>query len=144
MDATLGITGYTVDTFETTTLIPGLSIVLSGGVATTTFSGTLPNLFNTNVCPGLSDNTAWDGNDAVINTITNWSPGLLRNAYLRVDGTGGTLITSVEFQNLTATDVLIVDHVAVAAATATPEPGTAGLLLPVALAMAIRRLLMAA
>ncbi len=31
MDAALGITGYTTITFETTTLLPGLTITLTGG-----------------------------------------------------------------------------------------------------------------
>jgi hypothetical protein len=52
----------------------------------------------------------------------NWTPGLARNAYLRVDGTGGTTITSVAFQNLTASDVLVFDHVAVSGVIALPEP----------------------
>ena len=31
----------------------------------------------------------------------NWSPGFTRNAYLRIDTTGGSVITSVGFENLT-------------------------------------------
>jgi hypothetical protein len=187
MDATLGVTGFTEDTFETTTLISGLTIALTGGVTPTTFSGTLPTLFDQSVCPGLTDNSVWDGTHGVINTTTNtmsnctgpaniatlatfnyapgatsfgigmgnfqslsspsfpitnhelfvngvdqgvletlaganWTPGLARNAYLRVDGTGGTTITSVAFQNLTASDVLVFDHVAVSGVIALPEP----------------------
>jgi hypothetical protein len=36
MDTTLGLTGYTIDGFESTTLIPGLTISLSGGVPSAT------------------------------------------------------------------------------------------------------------
>jgi hypothetical protein len=52
----------------------------------------------------------------------DWTPGLARNAYLRIDGTGGTMITSVGIENLTAADVLVFDHVAVSGAAAVPEP----------------------
>ena len=186
MDATLGLTGDTIDDFETTTLIPNLSYTLSGnGVSTTTFTS-LPGLFAQGGCPGLTDNVAWDGSDAVINTPTNsmssctspiniaqtitfnyaggtslfgigfsnfqstsspsypitnhelfvngidmgtlealagadWTPGLARNAYLEIDGTAGTLISSVEIENLSAADVLMFDHLAVSPA-AIPEP----------------------
>jgi hypothetical protein len=191
MDATLGTTGFTVDTFETTTLIPGLTITLSGGVPLTTLTS-LPAVFDTSVCGSLSANSQWDGADAVVNIATNsvsncstpaniagqitlnyapgaasfgvgfgnfqslsfptipitnhelfvngvdlgvletlaganFTPGLARNAYLRIDGTAGTLITSVAVENLTATDVLVLDHVAVQAApSGAPEPATGG------------------
>ena len=192
MDATLGTTGYTIDNFETTTLIPGLTITLSGGVPLTTFTS-LPALLDQGACPGLTDNTAWDGTHVVANITTNtfsnctgpaniassmalnyvpgttslgvgfgnfqsvstppsqfpitnhelfvngidegvletlaganWTPGLARNTYLRVDGTSGTMITSITVTNLTASDVLLLDHVAAApSVTAIPEPSTA-------------------
>jgi hypothetical protein len=190
MDATLGITGYTIDSFESTTLIPNLSVTLSGGVTTTTYTGSLPNVFNENTCPGLTTNAAWDGVNTLTNTIgiipsncstptniaqfinlnyaggtaslgfgmgnfqslntppsqfpitnhelfvngidegsleslagSKWTPGLELNAYLRIDGTNGTLINSVEIENLTAPDVLMIDHLAVAPSTSpVPEP----------------------
>lgn len=50
-----------------------------------------------------------------------WSPGIVRNGYLRIDATGSTAITSVTFQNNTAVDFLMVDHLAVQTNT-TPEP----------------------
>jgi hypothetical protein len=187
MDSTLGVTGYTIGNFETLPLIPGVTIVLSGGgVPLTTFTS-LPNLFDQAVCGSLSDNSAWDGTHAVINSTTNtisncntpanisntivvnygpgasslglgfgnfqslsgpipitnhelfvngvdmgvietlaganWTPGLARNAYLRIDTTGGTSITSVAIQNLTALDVLVLDHLAIRPATTpVPEP----------------------
>jgi hypothetical protein len=187
MNATLGVTGFTVGTFESTALISGLTITLSGGVPLTTFSS-LPALFDQTVCGSLSDNSTWDGTHGVINTTTNslsncnspaniadlttfnygpgatsfgigfgnfqslaftqipitnhelfvnggdmgvletlagskFTPGLARNAYLRIDGTAGTTITSVAIQNLTNPDVLVFDHVAVQqAVTAVPEP----------------------
>jgi hypothetical protein len=198
MDATLGTTGYTVDDFESTTLISGLTISLTGGVTSTTWTS-LPALFDQGACPGLTTNQAWDGTHAVISTTTNaasncngpanistfftfnyapgttsfglglsnfqstspaspsfpitqhelfvngvdmgvletlagavWSPGLVRNAYLRVDGTNGTVTTSIGFENLTASDVLMIDHLAVAPSvtTPTPEPAAAGVVVP--------------
>jgi hypothetical protein len=56
----------------------------------------------------------------------NWTPGIVRNAYLRVDATGGSTITYVGFKNLSGNDFLIFDHLAV---SAVPEPSTTGLLL---------------
>ena len=35
LDATVGTSGYTIVTFETPTLTPGLSIIVTGGVAST-------------------------------------------------------------------------------------------------------------
>jgi len=186
MDATLGVTGFTVDTFENATLIPGLTYTLGGGVPTTTYS-TLPALFSESACGSLTADSVWDGTDGVTNTTgnapsncstptniantitfnyasgassfgigfgnfqspnspqfpitnhelfvngidmgeletlagSNWTAGLARNAYLRIDGTGGTMITSVEIENLTASDVLVFDHLAVSGETPVPEP----------------------
>jgi hypothetical protein len=207
MDAALGITGYTIDTFETTTLIPGLTITLSGGVTTTTWT-VLPNLFDQGVCGSLSI-AAWDGTHAATNSVTNlmnscsgptglanlttfnyapgttsfgislsnfqsisppspqfpitnhelfvngadmgvletlaganWSPGIVRNAYLRVDATGGSSISSVGFENLSnsaGVDFLGFDRLAVVApVTGAPEPGSAWLLLPGVLTVLVR------
>jgi hypothetical protein len=198
MDATLGITGFQIDTFESTTLLSGLTISLSGNVTATTETS-LPNLFNVNTSgDGFETNNQWDGTDIVSNSPTNliapsfaalttfnyaagatsfgvglsnfqstspaspffpitqhelfvngvdlgvietlaganWSPGIVRNAYLRVDATGGSTITSVGIQNntvgggSTSGDFLIFDHLAIqpATQTAAPEPGTFGLL----------------
>jgi len=191
MDAALGVTGYTIDTFESTSFIPGLTINLTGGVPNTTWTS-LPNLFDEGSCGSLTANSAWDGTHEVLNVLNNtvtsctgpaniaqfitfnygpgatslgigmgnfqslsspsfpitnhelfvngvdmgqletlaggaWTAGLARNAYLRIDATGGTSITSVEFENLTGSgsDVLGFDHLAVLpAATTVPEPGT--------------------
>lgn len=185
MDATFGTTGYLVDDFETTALISGLTITLSGNVSTTTWS-TLPSLFNPAIQgDGLETNNQWDGSHVVDNAISNqlsggsWAtlttfnygaasfgiglssfqspptpgglavgnhelfvngvdmgmietlaganltPGIVRNAYLRVDATGGSEITSMGFENLVPTsgqeDFLIFDHLAVVPA---PEPST--------------------
>jgi hypothetical protein len=193
MDATLGTTGRPTDNFETTTLLPGLTIVLSGGVATTTETS-LPALFNGDTFSSFTANQAWDGTDTASNAIgnlpnstttptnianlitflyapgtlsfgiglsnfqstsplssqfpltnhelfvngvdmgvletlagSNWSPGLVRNAYLRIDST--VPITSVGFENLlqppSQQDFLMFDHLTVAAnVTSVPEPGT--------------------
>src|ERR1700677_2994709 len=69
MDAALGITGFTIDDFSSTTLTPGLTIALSGGVTATTWT-TLPNLFNQNVCGTLST-ASWAGMYAATNSVTN-------------------------------------------------------------------------
>ncbi len=55
----------------------------------------------------------------------NFSPGLNRNAYLRIDGTNGDVIQSVGFANIGGriTDLLVFDHVAFASATV-PEPSS--------------------
>jgi hypothetical protein len=197
MDAALGITGYTIDTFEQTALLSGLSISLTGGVPATTWTS-LPNLFDTGVCGSLSVG-AWDGTHAATNSITNslnscttptglaalatfnyapgttsfgislsnfqsvnppspqfpvtnhelfvngvdvgvletlaganWSPGIVRNAYLRIDATGGSTITSVGFQNLASTgtvDFLAFDRLALLQSSSVPEPGSGVLLL---------------
>jgi hypothetical protein len=199
MDATLGVTGFQIDTFESTTLLTGLTISLSGNVTATTETS-LPNLFNVNTDgDSFETNNQWDGTDVATNSPTNrigvptfaalttfnyaagatsfgiglsnfqstspaspffpitqhelfvngvdlgvietlaganWSPGIVRNAYLRVDATGGSTITSVGIQNntvgggSTSGDFLIFDHLAIQAATQTavPEPGTFGLL----------------
>lgn len=178
MDSLLGVTGYTITDFETTTLPSGLSISLSGGVNSATWTS-LPTLFSDSACGSLSIG-AWDGTHAAINTTTNaldncsnpsniaslitftyspgttsfgislsnfqstnppspqfpvtnhelfvngvdlgqvevlagstWSPGVVRNAYLRIDAHNGTSITSVAFQNLSAADVLEFDHLAI-------------------------------
>jgi hypothetical protein len=189
MDANFGITGYIEDGFETTALISGLTITLSGNVPTTTWT-TLPTVFNPNTQgDGNETNNQWDGSDVVDNatnnqlsggswaTLTkfnyapgafsfgiglssfqspsspgglgvgnhelfvngvdmgmietlappNWSPGVVRNAYLRVDATGGSTITSVGFENILPPsqqeDFLIFDHLAVVPVPA-PEPST--------------------
>ena len=70
MYATLGITADTIDNFETTTLIPGLSITLSGGVTTTTWTS-LPNLLNPVAACGSLGTGPWDGTDVASSQIAN-------------------------------------------------------------------------
>lgn len=204
MDGALGITGYTIDTFEQTSLLPGLTVTLSGGVPVTTWSA-LPNLLDESSCGGLSA-AAWDGTHYASNLTTNqlsncnspaniassitfdyapgttsfavglsnfqspnspqfpitnhelfvngvdmgvletlaganWSPGIMRNAFLRIDITGGS-INSVGFSNLTSSDFLVFDHLAVAPASTTPPvvPEPASLvLMGTGLALASKR-----
>jgi hypothetical protein len=193
MDAALGITGFTIDDFSSTTLTPGLTIALSGGVTATTWT-TLPNLFNQNVCGTLST-ASWAGMYAATNSVTNqldsctspsglaqlttfnyapgttffgiglanfqsldspenpitnhelfvngvdmgeietlagaeWSPGVVLNAYLVIDATNGSSITSVGFENLSASpaDFLGFSELAVQT-SAVPEPSSGWLLL---------------
>ena len=70
MDATFSTTGRPTDDFETTTMLPGLTIVLSGGVATTTETS-LPALFNGDTFSTLTQNQFWDGTDTATNAIGN-------------------------------------------------------------------------
>jgi hypothetical protein len=201
MDATFSTTGRPTDNFESTTLLAGLTIVLSGGVATTTETS-LPALFNGDTFSPFTQNQAWDGTHTASNALgnlpnstttptnianlitfnyapgtlsfgiglsnfqstnppspqfpvtqhelfvngvdlgvletlagSNWSPGLVRNAYLRIDS--NVPITSVGFENVNQPpaqqDFLMFDHLTVAAGgTSVPETGT-GLLLGTAL-----------
>jgi PEP-CTERM motif len=78
MDQTLGVTGYTIEGFESTTLIPGLSISLSNfdnGAPNETIT-TLPQLYNPSndfvLGQSLSTNL-WDGTNAFNNTPNNGS-----------------------------------------------------------------------
>jgi hypothetical protein len=78
MDQTLGVTGYTIEGFESTTLIPGLSISLSNfsnGAPNVTIT-TLPQLYNPSndlvLGQSLSTNL-WDGTNAFNNTPNNGS-----------------------------------------------------------------------
>jgi hypothetical protein len=194
MNTTLGITGYQVDSFESKTLLPGLTISLSGGgIGSPVTLTALANLYNVNSLPE-SANNEWDGTDALVNNplnqvpsnsstdasklitfnyapgttsfgiglsnfqsldspsfpITNhdlyvngvdlgtiealagpnWSPGLIRNAYLVIDATGGSVINSVGFQNdTTKVDFLLFDHLAVQGnVSGAPEPNAFPLL----------------
>lgn len=198
MNATLGVSGYTIDDFETTSFISGLTVTLSGGGVPTTTLTSLANLIDESVCGSLSADSVWDGTHGMVNTVNNalnscttptglaqfttfnyapgtasfgvgfgnfqslsfssipitnhelfvngqdmgtlealaganWTPGLARNGYLRIDGTGGTLITSVAIENLTAPDVLVFDHVAVEGPVGVPEPSVFLMLLPLGL-----------
>ena len=191
MDATLGTTGRLTDDFEQTALIPGLSIVLSGGVATTV-EMSLPALFNGDTFSPFTQNQFWDGTHTASNAIgnipnnastpsnianlitfnyapgtlsfgiglsnfqstntpggfavtqhelfvngvdigvldtlagVNWTPGLVRDAYLRIDN--NVPITSVGFENINQPpleqDFLMFDHLTIAGAVAVPEPVT--------------------
>ncbi len=72
MNAALGISQATIDSFESPALTPGLSITLSGGVGVTTTTWTsLPNLFNGNNCDTTLANQAWDGVNEVSNLVGN-------------------------------------------------------------------------
>lgn len=76
-DATLGITGYTIEDFEDLTLASGLQISVTSGNGGYGPSSTLPNTFNpfTDSTHGsafqLGGGGAWDGTRGLINTRTN-------------------------------------------------------------------------
>ena len=64
----------------------------------------------------------------------NRTPGLVRDAFLRIDASGGSTITTVGFENLTGSDGLLFDHLAVQVpASGVPEPSTGWLLVSVLL-----------
>jgi hypothetical protein len=188
-----------IDSFENATLLPGLSITLSGGVPTTTETS-LPALFNGDTFSTFTTNQAWDGVNSVTNAIgnapnsatnpnnianlttfrylpgttafgiglsnfqstdpaspffpvtqhdlivngvnlgsletlagNNWTSGIVRNGYLLITDTGGT-ITSVGIMNVnqppSTQDFLMFDHLAIAPGNSipTPEPSSLALL----------------
>jgi hypothetical protein len=62
--------------------------------------------------------------EGVIETLAgaNWTAGLHRNAYLRINAAEGTTITSVGIENLSSGDFLMLDHLAVPGQSVVPEP----------------------
>ena len=75
LDSNVGITGDLIDTFQTTTLLPGLTITLSGGNLSTPVTWTsLPAVFNGDTYPGgtgILNNQGWDGPETVGNATGN-------------------------------------------------------------------------
>jgi hypothetical protein len=114
MYSTLGISGgYMIDNFENGTLLPGLSITLSGGVPTTTWVASVPNLSNGNDC-GVP---TWDGTHAVTNSLNNvlnscYTPSGLANVttFTYAPGTTSFGIGFVNFQSLNSAQYPVTDH----------------------------------
>jgi len=192
MDAALGISGYTVEDFEDTALISGLTISFEGLIPENKSYTSLPKTFDS-AGDSQTANNFWDGTKVLTNagnglngpflpsaatnttfalasgapvigiglanfqsalsSLTNpfpvtdhtlfvngqnlgtveslagvnWSGGVtVRNAYLRIEGTEGSLITSIRFRNDTGQDFLVFDRFAVFASQsqAVPEPGS--------------------
>jgi hypothetical protein len=69
MDATLGISGYQIVTFEAASLPAGLSLTLTGAAGFPQSWTTLPSLFDVTLAPGgfPSANNQWDA----VHTATN-------------------------------------------------------------------------
>jgi hypothetical protein len=115
MDQTLGVTGYTIDGFESTTLIPGLSISLTNftnGAPNETFT-TLPQLYNPSNDIVLGQNLStnlWDGANALNNTPNNGSidsyggspPGAMATIFSFAGGATSVGIGLANFQSATA------------------------------------------
>ena len=117
MDATLGLTGYTIDNFESTTLIPGLTIDMNGFGVPDTVLTSLPNLYNENGCGTLSQNSAWDGTDAVINIASNAENSCSTPANIAqtitfnyAPGTTSFGIGMGNFQSLSGSQIPITNH----------------------------------
>lgn len=114
MYSTLGISGgYMIDNFESATLLPGLSIGLSGGVTPTTWASSLPNLSNGFDC-GIP---TWDGTHAVSNSVNNMLnscqvPSGLANltTFTYAPGTTSFGIGLVNFQSLSSPLFPLTDH----------------------------------
>ena len=116
MDATLGITGYTIDSFETTSLLPGLSITLSGGVPTTTWTS-LPATFDQGYCPSNYSTGAWDGTHIVTNATGNLTNSCFNPSNLAktitfnyAPGTSSLGISLGNFQSLSSPDIPVTNH----------------------------------
>lgn len=193
-DATLGITGYTIEDFEDTTLASGLLVGWETEAGNVTPASTIPFTFNPatddpygNAFGTYGGGGVWDGSRTLINTRTNQSysytagtnwgdivlsfttpatsvgfglqqnelqvflyingtnmgslqslTGLVpdgnRYGYIRIDGTSGTLITSLRLANTRSPsyDGFVIDHVAF---SAVPEPATTMLWLALAAAI---------
>jgi hypothetical protein len=82
MDATLGISGFTIENFEDTTLVAGLSYQLDGGLAQTSLPAT-------HDVAGVTFNTNWDGNRVLLGTTTNLVGGTVGN-HVQFNVAGGT------------------------------------------------------
>jgi len=114
MYSTLGINGgYMVDDFEDSTLLPGLSINLSGGVPATTWASSIPNLSNGFDC-GIP---TWDGQHGVTNSVNNMLnscqvPSGLANltTFTYAPGTTSFGIGLINFQSLSSTLYPLSDH----------------------------------
>jgi hypothetical protein len=75
-DATLGISGYTIETFESATLNAGVQIGWNTPAGNTAASSTLPNVFDPATDAGFGGafaTGAWDGTHGIINTRDNLS-----------------------------------------------------------------------
>lgn len=185
-DATIGVTGYSIESFESKTLISGVLIGVESPAGNRAPSSTLPNLFDPFADPFgnvfyRSGTGAWDGGHGVINTrdnlshsynaAGNWGDliinfntparsvgfsmqqmnqpaqvfvnGILagtfdtltglptngsRQGYVRIDATGGDVITSIRLNNgrVGFNDGFMIDHLAVALV---PEPEIHAMLL---------------
>src|SRR5690349_21265310 len=75
LDTNVGTTGDLIDTFQTTTLLSGLTITLSGGNLATPVTWTSPPaVFNGDTYPGgqgILTNQGWDGPETVGNATGN-------------------------------------------------------------------------
>lgn len=78
-DAAIGVTGFTIEDFEDTTLVSGLQVRLSGGTADYGPTGTLPHAFDPDaddpnganvLVPGI-----WDGTHVLMNRRNAPLPG---------------------------------------------------------------------
>lgn len=97
MDATLGITGYLIESFESAALLPGLTISLDGSSPLTS----LPNVHIVNPVH-LTADSQWDGSAAATNGLNNQvgsHSDLITFAYAAGAGSFGVGLGSFQSQN---------------------------------------------
>jgi len=172
MDTTLGLTGYQIENFEDTTLLPGLSIQYGTNTPITE----LPRIYDINASIVMSNgenfpngmpNNNWDGTHALINNVDNvfnfplvssmsfiiangaksfgiglanlqksnashdllvngvkiaditfpdlpnYTDGVVRNIYLRIEALANETISSVSILASSTNEVMIYDHIAI-------------------------------
>src|SRR5436190_1512233 len=75
-DATLGVSGYTVEDFEDVNLVASLKVSVDSPNGNLALTNVLPNTFNPNNDPYgntflIGGGGVWDGENGIINTRTN-------------------------------------------------------------------------
>jgi hypothetical protein len=115
MNEALGITGHAIDDFETTAFVTGLTMTLSGNVATTTYTG-LPSLQDEHQC-GAYIMGAWDGTHVASNAINNqlnscYTPTGLASltTFGYAQGTTSFGIALSNFQSMSSPEFPVANH----------------------------------
>lgn len=125
MDAALGITGYQIEDFEDSTLLPGLSYTIDGSIASPITYNSVPASFN-----GSGNIENWDGpgqiTNLVNNTCTGWPSNCLAGEFadrITVNISGGAASVGaglMGFQSAASGAFPITDHTLYINGTAVP------------------------